>query len=97
MLYHLEKEYRSVVLGLLMGGGSVDTPWDITLKQKLLADLPETEEFLKATSIYSFTNGMEELSNALEKDLIKGGRVAIHKNSLVESLSFDKNTKTAKV
>ncbi|KAF9995914.1 hypothetical protein BGZ79_010369 [Entomortierella chlamydospora] len=77
ILYHLEKEYGSVVAGLLMGGGAVETPWDATLKEKLLADTPELNEFLKLTSIYSFTDGLEELSNALEKDLKEGGRVWI--------------------
>ncbi|KAF9403527.1 hypothetical protein BGX21_003022 [Mortierella sp. AD011] len=96
ILYHLEKEYGSVVAGLLMGGDAVETPWDATLKEKLLADTPEFNEFLKLTSIYSFTDGLEELSNALEKDLKEGGRVKIQKDSLVERLDFDHNNKTAK-
>ncbi|KAF8952815.1 hypothetical protein BGZ46_003365 [Entomortierella lignicola] len=95
-LYHLEKEYRSVVMGLMMGGGTVETPWDIKLKEKLTANMPELNEFLKLTSIYSFTDGLEELSDKLEQDIIKSGRVTIHKDSLVEKLDFDKENKSAK-
>ncbi|KAF9109934.1 hypothetical protein BGX27_006989 [Mortierella sp. AM989] len=94
ILYHLEKEYGSVVLGLLMGGGAIETPWDTTLKEKLLAGMPELGEFLKLTSIYSFTDGLEELSNALERDLVKDGRVKISKDSLVEKLDFNQENKT---
>ncbi|KAF9431420.1 oxygen-dependent protoporphyrinogen oxidase [Entomortierella beljakovae] len=97
ILYHLEKEYGSVVLGLLMGGGAVETPWDLTLQEKLLADMPETKDFLKSTSIYSFTNGLQELSDALEKDLTSKGRVTIRKDTFVSKLNFNPNSNTAEI
>ncbi|KAF8930960.1 hypothetical protein BGZ47_000296 [Haplosporangium gracile] len=86
MLYHMEKDYGSIVLGMLMGGGTVDTPWDLTLKEKIVKEMPDLQEFVGKTSIYSFTDGLEELSRSLEKDLVKGGRVDIHKDSVVERL-----------
>lgn len=86
MLYHMEKDYGSIVLGMLLGGGAVETPWDLTLKEKIVKEMPDLQEFVDKTSIYSFTDGLEELSRSLEKDLVKGGRVDIHKDSIVEKL-----------
>ncbi|KAF9935192.1 hypothetical protein FBU30_006277 [Linnemannia zychae] len=86
MLYHMEKEYGSVVLGMLMGAGSVDTPWDLVLKEKILKEFPDLQELTATTSIYSFKNGMEELSRSLENDLVKSGRVDIRKDSIVDKL-----------
>ncbi|KAI1316404.1 hypothetical protein EDD11_010047 [Mortierella claussenii] len=97
MLYHLEKDYGSVVLGLMMGGGAVESPWDISLKEKILAGMPELKDFVDKTSIYSFTDGLEELSLALEKDLKKSGRVTIRKESQVEKLDFDRTNNTVSI
>lgn len=94
MLYHLEKEYGSVVLGMLMGGGSVETPWDQTLKEKIMATVPELKTFVDKTSIYSFTDGLEELSRALERNLMESGRVNILKESKVERLAFDRSNRS---
>ncbi|KAF9570834.1 hypothetical protein EC968_001375 [Mortierella alpina] len=89
MLYHLEKDYGSVAVGLLMGGGAVDTPWDLTLKERIVKSMPDLKDFIDRTSIYSFTDGLEELSKALEKDLIASGRVDFRKKCPVERLDFD--------
>jgi len=89
MLYHLEKDYGSVAVGLLMGGGAVDTPWDLTLKERIVKAMPDLKDFIDRTSIYSFTDGLEELSKALEKDLVASGRVDFRKESLVEGLDFN--------
>ncbi|KAF9961831.1 hypothetical protein BGZ72_001380 [Mortierella alpina] len=89
MLYHLEKDYGSVAVGLLMGGGAVDTPWDLTLKERIIKSMPDLKDFIDKTSIYSFTDGLEELSKALEKDLVASGRVDFRKESLVERLDFN--------
>ncbi|KAF8929669.1 oxygen-dependent protoporphyrinogen oxidase [Dissophora ornata] len=97
MLYHLEKDYGSVILGLLMGGGNIETPWDQTLKEKIAAKMPELNEFVDKTSIYSFKDGLEELSRALEKDLVESGRVSIRKNSLVEKMDFDLASRTVSI
>ncbi|KAG0368517.1 hypothetical protein BGZ54_001779 [Gamsiella multidivaricata] len=96
MLYHLEKDYGSVVMGMMMGGGNVETPWDKTLKEKIVATMPDVTEFVDKTSIYSFTDGLEELSRALEKDLVMGGRVKILKDAQVEKLDFDHTNRTVK-
>ncbi|KAG0205335.1 hypothetical protein BGX28_003043 [Mortierella sp. GBA30] len=97
MLYHLEKDYGSVALGLLMGGGSVDTPWDLTLKERIVKNMPDLKEFINNTSIYSFTDGLEELSKALERDLTESGRVDIRKESPVEKLEFDLSNRSVKI
>ncbi|KAG0260696.1 hypothetical protein BGZ95_004381 [Linnemannia exigua] len=89
MLYHMEKDYGSIVLGMLMGGGAVDTPWDLTLKEKIVKEMPDLQEFVDKTSIYSFTDGLEELSRSLENSLVKDGRVDIRKESVVERLEVD--------
>ncbi|KAF9956672.1 hypothetical protein BGZ65_002519 [Modicella reniformis] len=86
ILYHLEKDYGSVILGMLMGGGAVETPWDRTLKENIMAKMPELKTFVDKTSIYSFTDGLEDLSKALEQDLVESGRVNIRKESWVEKL-----------
>ncbi|KAG0331290.1 oxygen-dependent protoporphyrinogen oxidase [Podila humilis] len=97
MLYHLEKEYGSVVVGMLMGGGKVETPWDLTLKERISKQSPELKEFVNDTSIFSFRDGLEALSNALEQQLVKGGRVKLMKNSAVEKLDFDVPNRTVKI
>ncbi|KAG0329073.1 hypothetical protein BG000_000214 [Podila horticola] len=97
MLYHLEKEYGSVVFGLLMGGGAVETPWDLTLKERIAKHEPDIKEFVDKTSIYSFHEGMEALSKALEKQLIEDGRVNILKNSKVDKLDFDLPGRSVKI
>lgn len=97
MLYHLEKEYGSVVFGLLMGGGAIETPWDLTLKERIAKHEPEIKDFVDKTSIYSFHEGLEALSKALEKQLIEEGRVKILKNSKVEKLDFDMPNRSVKV
>ncbi|KAG9326651.1 hypothetical protein KVV02_006162 [Mortierella alpina] len=89
MLYHLEKDYGSVAVGLLMGGGAVDTPWDLTLKERIVKSMPDLKDFIDKTSIYSFTDGLEEISKALEKDLVASGRVDFRKESPVERLDFN--------
>jgi oxygen-dependent protoporphyrinogen oxidase len=97
MLYHMEKDYGSVVLGMLMGGGAVETPWDMTLKEKIAKEMPHLQEFVDKTSIYSFTDGLEELSRSLEKDLVKGGRVDIQKGSIVEKLDANLDSRDVRV
>jgi oxygen-dependent protoporphyrinogen oxidase len=97
MLYHLEKDYGSVVVGMLLGGGSVETPWDQTLKEKIMKTVPELKTFVDKTSIYSFPDGLEELSRALERNLVETGRVNILKGSKVERLDFDRPNKSVKV
>lgn len=98
MLYHMEKDYGSIVLGLLMGGGgAVETPWDQTLKEKIVKEKPNLQEFVDKTSIYSFTDGLEELSRSLEKDLVKGGRVNIQKDSVVEKLDASLGSRDVRV
>ncbi|KAK3808601.1 MAG: protoporphyrinogen oxidase [Benniella sp.] len=97
MLYHLEKDYGSVVVGMLMGGGSVETPWDQTLKEKIMKTVPELKTFVDKTSIYSFTDGLEELSRALERNLVETGRVNILKGSKVERLDFDRPNRSVKI
>ena len=97
MLYHMEKDYGSIVLGMLMGGGAVETPWDLTLKEKIVKEMPDLQEFVGKTSIYSFTDGLEELSRSLEKDLVNGGRVDIHKESIVEKLDADLDSRDVRV
>ncbi|KAG0321757.1 hypothetical protein BGZ99_003690 [Dissophora globulifera] len=97
MLYHLEKDYGSVVLGMLMGGGTVETPWDTVLKEKIVAKMPDLKDFVDKTSIYSFKDGLEELSRALERDLVASGRVDIRKASIVEKLDFDQQGRTVNV
>ncbi|KAG0215044.1 hypothetical protein BGX33_001541 [Mortierella sp. NVP41] len=98
MLYHMEKDYGSIVLGLLMGGGgAVETPWDLTLKEKIVKEMPDLQEFVGKTSIYSFTDGLEELSRSLERDLVKGGRVKIHKDSFVEKLDANVNNRDVRI
>ncbi|KAF9912557.1 hypothetical protein EC991_009982 [Linnemannia zychae] len=97
MLYHMEKDYGSIVLGLLMGGGAVDTPWDLTLKEKIVKEMPDLQEFVNKTSIYSFMDGLEELSRSLEKDLVKGGRVDIRKESVIEKLDASLNRRDVQI
>ncbi|KAF9541322.1 hypothetical protein EC957_003224 [Mortierella hygrophila] len=97
MLYHMEKDFGSVVLGMLMGGGAVETPWDLTLKEKIVKEMPDLQEFVGKTSIYSFTDGLEELSRSLEKDLVKGGRVDIHKDSIVEKLDANLDSRDVRI
>ncbi|KAF9145178.1 hypothetical protein BGX30_010053 [Mortierella sp. GBA39] len=97
MLYHMEKDFGSVVLGMLMGGGAVETPWDLTLKEKIIKEMPDLQEFVGKTSIYSFTDGLEELSRSLEKDLVKGGRVDIHKDSIVEKLDANLDSRDVRI
>ncbi|KAF9129673.1 hypothetical protein BGW39_003899 [Mortierella sp. 14UC] len=96
-LYHMEKDYGSIVLGLLMGGGAVDTPWDLTLKEKIVKEMPDLQEFVGKTSIYSFTDGLEELSRSLEEDLVKGGRVDIRKESAVEKLDANLDRRDVRI
>ncbi|CAO3570044.1 unnamed protein product [Mortierella alpina] len=97
MLYHLEKDYGSVAVGLLMGGGAVDTPWDLTLKERIVKAMPDLKDFIDRTSIYSFTDGLEQLSKALEKDLVASGRVDFRKESLVEGLDFNLAKRDVKI
>ena len=98
MLYHLEKDYRSVTLGLLMGGGGpIETPWDHKLKEGITKRMPDLGDFVSKTSIYSFTDGLEVLSKALEKDLHNSGRVNIRKDCRVEKLDFNLPEMTVKV
>ncbi|KAI8360515.1 hypothetical protein B0O80DRAFT_381321, partial [Mortierella sp. GBAus27b] len=97
MLYHLEKDYGSVVLGMMLGGGAVETPWDRTLREKIVATIPELKDFVDKTSIYSFPDGLEELTKTLEQNLIDGGRVKIEKEAKVESLDFDRTNRSASV
>ncbi|KAF9277313.1 hypothetical protein BGZ88_001246 [Linnemannia elongata] len=97
MLYHMEKDYGSIVLGMLMGGGAVETPWDLTLKEKIVKEMPDLQEFVGKTSIYSFTDGLDELSRSLEKDLVKGGRVDIHKDSIVEKLDANLDSRDVRI
>ncbi|KAF9280466.1 hypothetical protein BGZ68_007223 [Mortierella alpina] len=97
MLYHLEKDYGSVAVGLLMGGGAVDTPWDLTLKERITKSMPDLKDFIDKTSIYSFTDGLEELSKALENDLVASGRVDFRKESLVERLDFNLANRDVKI
>ncbi|KAF9908657.1 oxygen-dependent protoporphyrinogen oxidase [Lobosporangium transversale] len=97
MLYHLEKEYGSVILGLLMGKGSVETPWDQLLKERILKGMPELKTFDENVSIYSFKDGLETLSKALEKDLRDSGRISIHLDSPVEKMDFNHSNKTVKI
>ncbi|KAG0042389.1 oxygen-dependent protoporphyrinogen oxidase [Gryganskiella cystojenkinii] len=98
MLYHLEKEFKSVTLGLLMGGGGpIETPWDSKLKEGIMKRMPDLGEFVSKTSIYSFTDGLEALSKALEKDLRDSGRVEIRKDCRVEKLDFDLPKKSVKI
>lgn len=97
ILYHMEKDYGSIVLGMLMGGGAVETPWDLTLKEKIVKEMPNLQEFVDKTSIYSFPDGLEELSRSLEKDLVKGGRVDIQKDSVVEKLDANLDSRDVRV
>ncbi|KAF9187828.1 hypothetical protein BGZ51_001001 [Haplosporangium sp. Z 767] len=97
MLYHLEKDYGSVALGLLMGGGAMDTPWDLTLKERIIKSMPELKDFVDVTSIYSFKDGIEELTRALEEDLSRNERVTIHKESRVDKLDFDLANRNVRV
>ncbi|KAF9168554.1 oxygen-dependent protoporphyrinogen oxidase [Actinomortierella ambigua] len=90
MLYHTEREYRSVIMGMLRGGGSVvETAWDQALKERILAKMPDLNDFVAKTSIYSFQNGMQALSDTLERKLIETGRVKILKGANVDHLDFN--------
>ncbi|KAF9582853.1 oxygen-dependent protoporphyrinogen oxidase [Lunasporangiospora selenospora] len=72
ILYQLEKDFGSVILGMLMGGsGSAETAWDRILKEKILHDAPDLKDFIDKTSIYSFKDGIEELAKAMEHALIQ--------------------------
>ncbi|KAF9407398.1 hypothetical protein BGZ94_002709 [Podila epigama] len=89
-MYHLERDYGSVVLGMLMGGGGVTTLWDKALKERILANHGAFyKDMMDNASIFSFKDGLEALSKALEKQLVEGGRVQILKDTRVEKLAFD--------
>ena len=68
MLYHLEKDYGSVAVGLLMGGGAVDTPWDLTLKERIVKAMPDLKDWLE-----DFQGGRGySLSELWEKNVLGG-------------------------
>ncbi|KAF9972767.1 hypothetical protein BGZ73_004045 [Actinomortierella ambigua] len=89
MLFHTEREYRSIVLGMIRGGSVAETAWDQALKERILAKMPDLKDFVAKTSIYSFQDGMQTLSDALERQLLATGRVKIHKGAKVDHLDFD--------
>ncbi|KAG0236567.1 hypothetical protein BGW42_003222 [Actinomortierella wolfii] len=97
-LYHAERDYGSVVLGMLMGGGAnVETAFDQALREVILAKMPNLKDFIAKTSIYSFKDGLQTLSDALEQQLLATGRVQIQKGAMVDHLDFDLTQRTVSV
>ncbi|RGB30123.1 hypothetical protein C1646_656478 [Rhizophagus diaphanus] len=93
-LYNLEQKYGSVIKGLLMSNKEEFLSQQDKYLLKIIND--ENKDFLsifKNVSLYSFKDGIEQLSSAIVNDLKNKENVQLKTNNQVTKLEFGENVK----
>ena len=97
-LYDLEQKHGSVIKGLLMGNKEAFLYQQDKNLLKIVND--ENREFLatmKNVSLYSFKDGIEQLSSAIVNDLKNRENVQLKTNNQVIKLEFGKIAKVSEL
>src|ERR1044072_3896360 len=95
-IYDLEQKYGSVIKGLLMGNKDAFLYQQDKNLLKIVND--ENKEFLammRNISLYSFKDGIEQLSSAIVNDLKDKENVQLKTNNRVIKLEFGKDAKVS--
>jgi oxygen-dependent protoporphyrinogen oxidase len=94
MLYEAEKQYGSVVVGLLRGAGNTTTFRERGMAVRARDSDPEWFGKMEKMSMLGLKDGLETIPKKLEAWLAASPNVEIIKNDAVTSLEFkDKETK----
>ncbi|KAG9300742.1 hypothetical protein G9A89_023540 [Geosiphon pyriformis] len=89
-LYYAERKHGSIFKGVIKGRNQlIPYSQQDQLLQMTAKKNPELLDRIKKFSLYSFRDGVEELTRAIEKDLVAKMNVAIKIGQQVKSLTFE--------
>ncbi|CAG8445605.1 8135_t:CDS:2 [Acaulospora morrowiae] len=88
-IYNMEKSYGSVIRGAFSRNPSPPSDEDMTLVETINRDNEDLMKIINKSSLYSFKDGIGQLTNALVKDLRGKPNVELKVDSRVRELKFE--------